>query len=295
MNGMPITTAAPRRIVVIGVSYGTDQLTVRFARQIAEGGATPPVDLVIVDNSDRVDSSNFFREVRRVHPTPLCLKPKTNLGYFGGASFGLAAYRERGSAPDWIVVANVDVEFRDPLFWRHLAAWDGEADVGVIAPYIWSTFLGGSSNPLMGERPSRYRMQFYKLVFRNYYVLNCYELLGVVKNKAKHFVRRQLVAASSGNHEATDQGRRIYAPHGSCIVFSQRYFECGGTLAYPSFLFGEEFFVAETARRLGIGVVYEPRLKVWHQDHSSTGWLRSRRVAPYLSASARYVADTFFR
>jgi len=295
-------------VVVIGVSYGTDELAIRFARRISDSGAAASVDLVMVDNSDRADSSDFFARVQRAHPRTLCLKPPTNLGYFGGASVGLAAYRERGSAPDWIVVANVDVEFRDPLFWGHLAALEGGARVGVIAPYIWSTFLRGSTNPLMERRPSRYRMRFYKLVFRNYYVLNGYELLGVVKNMVTYFVRRRLVAAGAGlgrqgrdgsgargDGEGADQVRTIYAPHGSCIIFSERYFQCGGTLGYPSFLFGEELFVAETARRLGLEVVYEPRLKVWHQDHSSTGWLRSRTVASYLGQSARYIADTFFR
>jgi len=53
-------------------------------------------------------------------------------------------------------------------------------------------------------------------------------------------------------------------------------------------------FVAETARRLGLGVVYEPQLKL------APGPLLHRvaalaTVAPYLSASARYIADAFFR
>jgi GT2 family glycosyltransferase len=92
-----------------------------------------------------------------------------------------------------------------------------------------------------------------------------------------------------------DEGvRTIYAPQGSCLVFSRRYFEQGGSLEYPAFLFGEEIFVAETVLRLGLQVVYDPRLRVWHDEHASTGRLRSRKLARYVGQSAAYLADTFF-
>ena len=51
------------------------------------------------------------------------------------------------------------------------------------------------------------------------------------------------------------------------MLFASSYFDKGGTLNYPSFLFGEELFVAEQARQLNLTTVFEPSLKIEHQQH----------------------------
>ena len=66
-------------------------------------------------------------------------------------------------------------------------------------------------------------------------------------------------------------------------------------MEYPSFLFGEEVFVAETARQIGLRVIYHPGLRLSHDDHSSTGLVRSRRLAGLVRASASYIADRYFQ
>src|SRR5262249_2176510 len=87
----------------------------------------------------------------------------------------------------------------------------------------------------------------------------------------------------------------IYAPHGSFIAFRRTYFERGGSLNHPVFLFGEEIFVAETARRLGLTISYDRRLEVIHREHKSTGYFPSPRISAYSSQAATYCADQYFR
>jgi hypothetical protein len=86
--------------------------------------------------------------------------------------------------------------------------------------------------------------------------------------------------------------RRIYAPHGSFIVFSREYFDRGGTLAHVPFLYGEEIMVAETARRLNLAVVYDPGFQIKHVEHSTTG--KNPLVRQYQAESAKYCADAYF-
>jgi hypothetical protein len=60
------------------------------------------------------------------------------------------------------------------------------------------------------------------------------------------------------------------------------------------FLFGEEMYIAETARSLGLQVVYDPMLEVWHDDHTSTGLMPTRRMASYMRESTAFIIDQYF-
>jgi len=150
-------------------------------------------------------------------------------------------------------------------------------------------------------------MKLLELIYRNFYLLNIYELLSAAKSILFYTANKNLLQpvrimlarlrSKSGlisTSVSKDSLKFIYAPQGSCIVFSKLFFSLGGKLNYPKFLFGEEIFVAETARNFGLRVVYSPRLKVWHDDHSSTGLVRSRKIAAYVRESARFITDTYF-
>ena len=230
------------------------------------------------------------------------MKPERNLGYFGGARLGLDKYLETNAPPDWVVVSNVDIEFRDEGFFHRLERHEYDGHIGIVAPSIWSDRCRRDINPKMTERPSRPRMRFYRYLFANYYLANLY----LLASRAKMIVDRHAETMLSLFNKSTkvsvdpDSGtgcsevRTIYAPHGSCMVFSRRYFAAGGSLDYPQFLFNEEVFVAETARRLGLRIVYDPRLKVRDYEHASTGIIRAREVAAYAAASAKYVFEEYF-
>ena len=85
-----------------------------------------------------------------------------------------------------------------------------------------------------------------------------------------------------------------YAIHGSFMVFNKSFFEKGGTLNYPSFLFGEELFIAETVRKLNLIQCYEPSLKINHNEHATTGVIKSKEKVAYLNQSYTYLLTTFF-
>ena len=90
----------------------------------------------------------------------------------------------------------------------------------------------------------------------------------------------------------------IYAPHGACVIFSKRFFSEGGSLDLPVFLFGEEICIAEAVRRLGLSVIYNPKLVLTHHEHQSPQWRRillTRKAALHLAKSTAYLVDTYFR
>jgi GT2 family glycosyltransferase len=134
-------------------------------------------------------------------------------------------------------------------------------------------------------------MHAYKWMFRSWLVLNAYELATVAFHKLRS-AARELTGARAGSAPAS--GATIYAPHGSFLIFSSEYFRAGGSLDFPCFLFGEEVYLAESLKQLGLDAVYEPSLEVVHQEHKSTKLMKSRKLASAVAASAAYCADTYF-
>jgi GT2 family glycosyltransferase len=140
-------------------------------------------------------------------------------------------------------------------------------------------------------------MSFYKVIFGNYYLQAAYEFISVAKYWLKAQIRgaRASVLNRPGDNVPRAGSTPIYASHGSCMVFSRRYFASGGSIEYPVFLFGEEIFVAETARQLGLSVVHCPQLWVFDKEHASTGGVtRSRKVAGYMNEATQYLAQKYF-
>ena len=261
------------------------------------------ISVILVDNTERDIAADFPTKLEKFGPGVEYIKTPCNLGYFGGAQFGLEAYLKTKELPDWVVVSNVDLLIEDEKIFERLHITPFSDRVGVIAPSIWSDHWQMDRNPKMMERPARKTIQRYKTIYRNYLILNIYQLLGRGKSWLRHRMGDTLPAflfsllmpnEGKSNPKYTGDMSFIYAPHGSCVFISKRFFERGGSINYPGFLFMEEIFIAETARQLDLDVVYVPSLKLIHHDHVSTGIWRSPVMANYMYKSAVYIADTFF-
>ena len=125
--------------------------------------------VILVDNTERESSSEFFKQVLDLHPYVRCLKTPTNLGYFGGANFGLTKYLKDTDYPDWVIVSNVDIEFNDKSFFRYLYdKYPNADDIGVIAPSIWTDFYRTDRNPHMLARLTPSQIRYYRTIYRFY-------------------------------------------------------------------------------------------------------------------------------
>jgi len=287
------------KVLIIGVNYNSDDSALRFVDSLSSIIATSGINtaFVLVDNTERSSSQVFFKHVQAINPSVICIKSPVNVGYFGGVRFGLEEYLKTNILPDWVIVSNVDLEFINSNFLSHLHNVSQIEKLGVVAPSIWSESRKHDWNPMIFVRPSKLKMHFYKVLFRNYYVFTLHQLL----SKLKSLINRSIMLGikfltTQKKKKKVVSWQNIYAPHGSCIIFSKLYFERGGNLNYPQFLFGEEIFVAETVRHIGLRVIYYPALKVHSYDRASTGrkLFRPRKIASYCYESAVFIADKYF-
>jgi GT2 family glycosyltransferase len=282
-------------ILTICVNYRNDEQTACFVRGLLAQRSISEQKVIIVDNSEppRVDSP-LLGLVRIDQRIWLC-HPGKNLGYYGGAAWGLCKYIKEFPLPDWIIVCNTDIALIQPAFLSNLCALHSAGHHAAIAPAIISAVSRNDLNPCMKTRPARFLMHFYKWVFRYYPVSMTYQLLALLKSKILFFLKFSQSRSSANSDQKFLVPQQIYAPHGSFVAYNRKYFESGGTLNHGVFMFGEEVFIAETAKRLGLTIAYDPRLRIEHLEHSTTSIFKSRKILCFVKEAAEYCSDTFFR
>ncbi len=281
-------------ILTICVNYNNDKETQQFVSELLAQNGDFSQKVIIVDNSESLSFDSLLYNLFKSDSRVLIINSGRNIGYYGGAALGLREYIKEFPLPDWIIVCNTDIDLIQPDFLSKFCDLYSVNHHAVIAPAIISNLSGKDQNPYMQVRPSQLRMHSYKWIFRYHPTFVAYQTLALVKQKLLAVIHKNSVFTDDEEVEKAVQPgpRAIYAPHGSFVVFHRSYFEAGGSLDHGAFLFGEEVFVAETVRRLGLTVTYDPRLFVLHREHAATGVLKKKFL--YVREASTYCADEFF-
>lgn len=289
-------SAKMQRALVICVNYHNEKETQEFVLDLLGLESNELLRILVIDNGRGKNLNKALNEIRKLDSRVQVLKARKNMGYLGAAQWGLREFLSKEPLPDWVMVSNTDIRMCQYDFLTRLFLYYPNDAPAVIAPSILSMSSLRDQNPYMVHRPSKMRMKFYKRVFNYYYGYLLYELFSTAKDKLiKNMVRSISVILGKRNF-AKLKPRRIYAPQGSFMIFHKIYFDMGAGFDYGVFLFGEEIFVAESARHFGLTVRYDPRLRIMHKRHSTVGTdLKIRRkTARYVRDASSYCADTFF-
>ena len=78
-------------VLIIAVIYNTYEETLRFLKSI-ELQNQPEIKIILVDNSDKISAASFEEKINKRNSNISYLKSPENLGYFGGADYGLNFY-----------------------------------------------------------------------------------------------------------------------------------------------------------------------------------------------------------
>lgn len=263
-------------ILIIVVNYGTAPAAWRLAESLISQKMTA-WRCILVDNGDSADGRTLLDKLPVLENRIQIVRPLMNLGYFGGARYGLRTWCEAGrEIPEWAIVSNADICF-ESTFLENMSKVNGETDI--VAPSIVSELAGRDQNPYLVHRPSRYRMK------RNYFI--CSHRTVSQCGRIYDAIIKPRISRAEGI--ANDTDRHIYAPHGSLIGFRQSWFKQGGNLNHEPFLYGEEVTIAERAVSIGARISYVPTLRAIHDEHKSTGLILTKQVAAYQAQAARYV------
>jgi GT2 family glycosyltransferase len=259
--------------LLVTVNYKGEKSTLELLASLSRLNSFSSLDIIVVDNGSGEENLSQLRTATTSLPNVQLLALPTNRGYFGAAKLAYDHYLAQGhKLPDWIVVCNHDVVIDDENFFQRLTRQD-PMNIGMIAPRILVPPSYLNQTPFMRRPPGRVRWLTLRLIYSSYAAAAVWDWLSRQKRSFKGVLQRCHIKA---NASSSDKTTEIYAPHGSFLIFSRRYFAAGGTLDQELFLYWEEISVAETCRSLGLAIVYDPSLHVLHNEHQSTGKRISR-------------------
>ncbi len=255
-------------ILYVIVNYNSEEDSVRYLQSIqkSQDSNSGTVDIVLVDNS--TTKSKKLRDTISLMDLNVTILDSDNVGYFGAFKVALESVGyPKVSTYDHVIISNVDLEVTEDFFSK-LEETKVGTDIGVIAPSIVSKHRHNDLNPKIITKPSKSKILRNYMLFKYPFLFKFYAKLS--DKKIKH-------------NKIQDIPQIIYAPHGSFIIFNQVFFEQGGIIDYPVFLFGEEMYVAESMKTMNLKIQYNPNIKIFDFDHGST----SKENRSFISAEHR--------
>jgi GT2 family glycosyltransferase len=269
------------KALIITVNYKGADSTESFLKSAARLERFESAYVIVVENGSRDGSAECLRPIVARLDNVELLESAINRGYFGGANWALQQYLARGYRPDWVIVCNNDILFDDQQFLSKLLDRDPE-NAQVIAPAIIARLTDLDCNPFLRKRLTPIQLWRIRFWYSNYYLTWSMQLLSPYVQMLRRYIYFWRPKPKSGD------SARIYAAHGSFIIFSRSYFATGGYIDDGFFLYAEELTVAEICLRLGFRIVYDPDLQVWHYCHGVTGRTLNRSTFEYAKRGLHY-------
>lgn len=281
-----MTPSRRANIAVICINYENRPEAERF---LAQWEARPndldssAIELLLVDNSEKDQLPTSFH---RPEASTVLLQVGKNLGYLGGFQFGWDYLKSQGPLPEWVILSNPDIKYANDFFAELLKL----SNLGpqVIAPRVLSSRSNQDHNPFMRLRPATSRMWIYRMLFAWHYSFVFYDFVSQVKKVILHGYGRPPDSNSSLGIA------KIYAPHGSLIVFNRAALERLQSVADAPFLFCEEIYLAERCQQLAIETTYQPKLVAVHRESTTIGLIPSRKISRFKAHANRLVYDRYF-
>lgn len=241
------------RIAWITVNFNQQDLLSSWINSIIMQEDEADHDVFIVDNSNTISGDVAGASL---------LRPKENLGYFGGFNYALS--RMNPAEYDAVVMSNPDILF-DPRFLRGIAEHSKDPkETMVIAPRITAQPSGVEQNPHIDVGIGWLRRRYYDLLFSSYPAFLACQAFRRSQKERVHSV------SAVGNE------RPIYMAHGSCFILMRSFFEQYDLLDARVFLWGEEALLRKQVADAGGTIMFDPKIYATHHEHSSTGAITTK-------------------
>ncbi|KQY84849.1 hypothetical protein ASD25_07500 [Brevundimonas sp. Root1423] len=223
--------------------------------------------VVFVDNASRPAEVEKMRRIEQTYPGVSVIYNPENSGYFKGLNIGIRALRTGDDVPELVVVGNNDLEFPADFARQLERAENVMQRFPVVCPDLVG-LDGEHQNPHVSRPITPLRRLVWRLYFSNY-------LLAQVIAAASRVSRR---LTQRTDHHLHQEAGPIIEGYGACYVLTPMFFRSYSELWAPTFLMGEEFFLAKQIEQIGQQIYYEPSIVVQHLDHATTGEVPSRKM-----------------
>lgn len=278
------------KICIVPVCYNAHEDALRFLESVEKAFLASPdleLDVILADNSMIVPPVSMSE--RQYAFTYRYLK-NANVGYFPAFKRALSSLAQPMTTFDYVMVCNVDLIVADDFFAR-LVEHIPSPRTGLIAPGIYSDKDGRDLNPKIMCRPSSKKFEFMRMVCSSAVLFKWYSHLARMREKKRSHSQAQLRPAQA---KPSLPPKKMYAAHGSFMIFTKKYFQQGASVDYPRFLFGEEVFVAEQLRMHQLEIEHKPSVRIFDKEHASTSQANLKFICGEHRKSYDYLISHFF-
>lgn len=248
-------------------NYNNSQFTIQALQSIFTCPARDRCFVVVVDNCSTNEEVKVLLEAKNLHTNIHIVENRNNVGYFRGLNVGIKYLRSRFSNLNTIVIGNNDLVF--PVDFISLLDRNKHLfeKYPVISPDI-VTLDGVHQNPHVIVGTSRFREFVWDAYFSSYYIAMAIRKISAV---TRRITERK-------DYHTYKISQPIYQGYGACYILTKCFFANFESLWAPTFLMGEEFFLAKQIESKGYRVFYESDILVQHHDHAAVSKLPSRNL-----------------
>ena len=269
------------RYAFIILHYKAFEITAACVDSILALENSDQAAVIVVDNASGNGSGEALLEKYKAVSNVKVLLRDSNDGYSRANNEGYALARELYD-PDFVIVANNDVEFPQKDFLARIENIYHEYNYAVLGPDTLKTATGEHQNPVRRQPMSLERIEAeLEKDSKKLNNLTALCLAKQVKNaiigeklneKIKQYVHRK----SRGDFDPVEVYENVCI-FGACQIFSKNYTSLREKLYYPeTFFYYEEDIMARYCLNHGLKVMYHPGVQVYHLESASTAVAHSK-------------------
>lgn len=229
-----------------------------------------PIDIVVVDNASPNGSGDILNSLYSQDERVYVIINKDNLGFANGNNVGIS-YARNVLKSDFVIVLNNDTYLVQDDFLDVIQAEWNYSNFAVMGPQI-HTYSGINQNPVPWKLLTKkqvdksIRNYFYSLI-RTYLGIN--KVYNNLKANVKCFFRykKTLLCEKEKNNNVRQENVKL---HGSCFVFSPKFFEHFDGFDPRTFMYVEEDILYALVRKKNLLMVYNPKLEIFHAEKVAT-------------------------
>lgn len=273
------------KIWLITVNFGETNRTKELIDSIPLMSKEDSIKVAIADNFSSYKSKQELEEIKKESKLEIeIFYFKKNYYYWPAANKILLNLKKTaGKLPDWVLICNNDITFLDDKFFKQLKKLN-KNKFPIIGPSIINQ-EGKTLNPFLISPYSKTEGIFWNFYFLSFLIS---KIMILLKKMIEWFILKKSKNINGSNE-------KVYAIHGSAILFSKDFFMKGGYLDVNFEMYGEELSLAEIAKKLDLPIIYYPKLKVMHNEHSSTKKTNQKLMFQKARDSYYYINSTYFK
>lgn len=255
------------KFAFIILHYNVIEETEKCIAAIKKNVKTTDKKIIVVDNGSPNHTGVEIEKKYSRDRDVVILKNKVNLGFAKGNNIGFA-YAKSKLEPEYIVMLNSDVYLLDNDFESKVDREFVRSNFAVMGPMVELPTGDCNSNPFGDGVFSETKIQS-TIDYCKKKILLC--KIGLVGMYDFFIKVKQKKVKSSLEKIPSYQKRKEYVPlHGCCWIFSKGYMDIFDGLDDRTFLYGEEDILFLHCKARNMNTVYNPEIKVFHNEHAST-------------------------